>query len=133
MKKLFTPTICLVLLAISAAAFAAGGYLPWPVNKTAPVQNLKGIAPAVGASRCDAVTGTSAVQKSYSTATYLGIGATAYHPTTGAPIVVKWKENGVQVWTGSSYEATNDQGKNFTTLTAQAFSNHTTNFCVRRQ
>lgn len=129
--KLIIGIILSVLIA--ATAFAAGN-LPWNTGKPAvQIQNLKGIASKAGQSRCDTVTGTSAVQKTYSSAGYAGMTATVYDVNTGAPIVVKWYEDGQQVWVGSTYEGVNDQGKAFSSLKYAAFGNHTTGSCARRQ
>lgn len=133
MRKSILFLSALALLTVFSVCAFAGGYLPWAANKKDQVQNLKAIAPAADGSRCDTVTGTSAVLKNYTASGYLGISANAYHPTTGAPIVVKWKEDGKQVWTGSSYEATNNKGTAISQITGAAFSNRTTAFCVRRQ
>jgi hypothetical protein len=131
-KILVTALSVAVLLSLAAMAFAAGGYLPWPVNKNTPIQGDT-IAPAVGASRCDTVTGVAAVQKRYSAAGYIKFHGEAHHPTTGAPIVVKWQEDGTAVWADSNYKMTNDQGQNVTYVTPLAFGNHTAVFCVRRE
>jgi hypothetical protein len=132
MKRYIFPLVMLILLIPAVSAFA-GGYLGWPVNKNAPIQNLTGIG--AGSGRCDTTTGTKAVQKNYSTAGFIGGRAQAFNPTTGAAVVGKWYEDGVQVAVDSAYAFTSDQGKAMTTLSYKDYSSasHTTGTCIRRQ
>lgn len=137
MKKysIFTFSI-LAILVIVGAGLAATGTLPQTVGKVpATVQNFNAIAPAAGKSRCDSVAGTKAIQKSYSTAGYFGIEAGAYNATTGAAEIVRWEEDGKQVWVGGTYTATNDKGAGVSKLTYKAYSAAQRNVgtCIRRQ
>ncbi len=134
MRK-YSLIIGIVIMAMSAVCAMAAGNLPWNTGKPAvQVQNLKGIAPAAGKSRCDTDTGTKAIQRSYSSAGYLGIEA-AVVDSAGSPVAVKWEENGKQVWIGSTYSATNSQGNSFSTVTYKGYSaaSRTLGSCVRRQ
>src|SRR6185369_17280177 len=102
--------IAIALLISTGIAMAVTGTLPQSTGKVpATIQNLKSIAPTAGKSRCDTVTGTKAIQKSYSTASYVGAEAQAFNPASGAATIVKWFEDGIQVWIGSSYSITNDR------------------------
>lgn len=133
-RKAIIPALIITALIIGTAFAMPNGQLPLPVGKPqTPIQNLKAPASSAAKSRCDTVTGTSAIQKRYSAAGKSGFFATAFHPVTGAPIVVKWQEDGKQVWTGSTYELTNSEGTSVTYVTPAAFDNHTGAFCVRRQ
>lgn len=138
MKYLF-PTISLLIgFAVGAMAAVVPGNLPItagnPAGKgQAAIQNLSAIAAGKGKSRCDTVASDTAVLKNYSASGYIGIKANATNPHTGAPVAVKWLEDGKQVWVGSEYEGVNNQGATFTTLRANGFNNATTAFCVRRQ
>jgi|SRR6185369_11000181 len=133
-RKSIIPALIITALIVGFAFAMPAGQLPLPVGKPqTPIQNLKAPASSYVKSRCDTVTGTSAVQKRYSAAGKVGFFATSYHPTTGAPIVTKWQEDGKQVWVGSSYELTNSEGTAVTYVTSVAFTNRTTAFCARRQ
>lgn len=132
MKKFTLFTVLFITLASMATALAGTMLIKDKSKLQTPIQNLKGITAVPAASRCDTVASTTAVQKNYSTAGYLGVKATAVNQNTGAPLVVKWSEDGKQVWIGSEYEVVNPGGTNVTTLKATAFSNHTAAFCVRR-
>ncbi len=134
MKK-FSSIIGILLVAMLAVSAFASGNLPWNTGKPAvQVQNLKAIAPTAGKSRCDTVTGTKAIQRSYSSAGYLGVEASVVD-SVGSPVSVKWEEDGKQVWTGSTFSSTNSQGKTFSTVTYKAYSgaSRTLGSCVRRQ
>lgn len=134
MNKIITLSIVAILLCSFAvyAAVTPGG-LPKLADGKTTANNLSEVAPAKGKSRCDTVSSTSAVQKNYSTTGYVNVKATAVNKNTGAPIVVKWSEDGVQAWVGSEYKAVNNQGKTFSQLRADAFSNRTAMFCTQRQ
>jgi hypothetical protein len=127
------PLIGIFILVLSASIALAAGNWPWNTGRPAQQgQNLKAISSNAAQSRCDTV-GIPPVQKQYSTIGYLGVYATAYNPVTGAPVVVKWLEDGKPVWVGSTYEGVNDQGKAYSHVTAVPFNNNTTAFCIRRQ
>lgn len=133
-RKAIIPVLIITALVAGIAFAMPAGQLPFPVGKPqTPIQNLKAPASSAAKSRCDTVTGTSAIQKRYSTAGKSGFFGTAFHPTTGAPIVVKWQEDGKHVWTGSTYELTNSEGTEVTYVTPSAFDNRTGAFCIRRQ
>lgn len=134
MKK-FSFIIGILLVAMLAISAFAAGNLPWNTGKPAvQVQNIKAIAPTAGKSRCDTATGTKAIQKSYSSSGYLTLEAQAVD-SSGSPVVVKWEEDGKQVWTGSTFASTNSQGNTFSTVTYKAYSgaSRTLGSCVRRQ
>lgn len=131
-KPLYILFAVSILLALAVTAMAGTRLTKDSSKLQTPIQNLKGATAIPAAARCDTVASTSAVQKNYSTAGYLGLKANAYNHNTGAPIVVKWSEDGKHVWTGSEYEAVNPSGTGVSTLNAAAFSGHTTAFCIRR-
>lgn len=133
MNKIISLSAVFLLCAFTVYAAVTPGGLPKLSDGKTTANNLSEIAPAKAKSRCDTVSSTSAVQKNYSTAGYVNIKATATNINTGAPIVVKWKENGVQAWVGSEYKAVNSHGSTFSTLNASTFDNRSAAFCVQRQ
>jgi len=137
MKKFssfFSIFIAVFILAAIFATFAMAGtrLIKDGSKMQTPIQNLKGAAAVPAAARCDTVGSTTAVQKQYSTAGYIGIKATSANKNTGAPLVVNWQENGKTVWVGSDYEAVNEGGTAISSVKAAAFTNRTALFCIRR-
>lgn len=133
MKKFGFFFFLIIIVAFAGLAFAGTRLIKDSSKLQTPIQNLKGAAAVPANSRCDTVSSTSSVFKDYTAAGYLGLKANAYNKNTGAPVVVKWSEDGKQVWTGSEYEAVNAAGTAITTFRAAVFSGTTTAFCVRRQ
>lgn len=139
MHKIKLVSIALAALLISAAVTFAAGTLPWSGGQSgAQVQNLKAVAPTAGKSRCDtSASATKGVYKNYSMASYLGATA-AVTDSAGAAVPVIWKENGVEVWVGSTYDVVNNQNGTppVTTLRYDNISSatkRTLKSCIRRQ
>lgn len=132
MKKFGIFFSILLTVAMAATAFAGTRLFRDSSKAQNPIQNVTGPSAVPAAGRCDTVGSGSAVFKQYTASGYLGIKATAANHNTGAPLVVKWLENGKQVWVGSSYEGVNEAGTAISNIKAQAFDNHSGLFCVRR-
>ena len=132
MKRLILLTLS-ITLALAAVALAAGK-IPYDRART-PMPNLKSIAPEVAKSRCDTVTVTKGIFKTYSTAGYIGIVVDAVD-STGAPVNGKWFLDGRQVGVGAApFEATNASGSAFSSVRFDGYSaaSRSLDFCIRRQ
>lgn len=116
MKKsycLFIALTCQVLAAMFTQAFAAGN-LPWTKNRQL-VPNITSISPAtddttgVTKGRCDTVTGTKEIFKTYTTAGYVRNDFEVVD-ASGSPVAVKWLLDGTQVAIGSTFSFANPGG-----------------------
>ena len=113
------------IMAMIGSALAAGN-LPWTKNRQL-VPNITSIAPATddttGATkaRCDTVTGTKEVFKSYTTAGYVRNDFEVVD-AAGTPVPVKWLLDGTQVAIGSTFSFANPGGGIYQNVSFKPYS-----------
>lgn len=135
MKKLylFITLMLLLILALGIAIAQAGSF--WGTKQGALVQNLTAITPDVSKSRCDSVTVTKGIFKTYTTAGWYAVEVDAVD-NTGAPVKGKWFLNGKQVGVGTGpFKAGNRGGGDHSTIAFAGYSSdsRTVELCIRRQ
>jgi len=142
MKKTLIYFATLIALAVAGIAFAApAGQLP--VTKGKPqtfIQNLKGVSPVAGKSRCDTTataTKGNTTFTGYTSTGYLGVEAIVVNSATNAPVNVIWVEDNKEVWVGSSYCLINSEGATVSkvkwTYTNDSSASINLKSCARRQ
>jgi hypothetical protein len=139
MRKYSFMFALLALLVCSGLAFAGTKLLKDTSKQMNPIQNLSGIAPTAGKSRC---TTTATATKGnttftgYTTAGYLGAKAQVV-TSAGVAQVVTWTEDGVPVWVGSTYDIVNGSGTAVSKVrwvyTNTSSASQTLSTCFRRQ
>ena len=125
------------MLLCSMAIFAfAGTKLPYDSSKPAvPIQNATGMAPLKSASGCITQTLTKGAF-----GTYTGLSGYMQYEAevvtaAGAAEPVKWKLDGTQVATGSSFKMVNPSGTAYSRAVQQPYSavGRALTICVRRR
>ena len=125
--------VLLVLAVISTSALAAGTY--WGTKQGTVIQNIKEQSPDVAKSRCDSVTATKGIFKTYTTAGWYSIEADAVD-NAGTAVKTKWYLNGKQVGVGTGpFKIGNKNGTDHSSLGFGGYSaaSRTLDFCIRRQ
>ena len=132
-SKLYCLFIILVALTVAAIAAASpNGILPRDRN-LAPVQGLRASGATPTTSRCDTAAKTKGFTN-YTAYGYLHHEATVVD-SSGAPVNVKWYQDGKQTWVGSSFSAANDLGTDYRTISYTPYSTASRSLtsCIRRK
>jgi len=130
--------ICLtVMLLCSMGVYAiAGTKIPYDSSRPAvPIQNVTGMAPLKAKSGCITQATTKTPFGTYtSLSDYMQYEAEVVD-SAGAAVSVKWKLDGTQVATGSSFKMVNERGNTYSRAVAQPYStaSRSLTLCGRRR